>query len=205
MDSLPCQTLPLPFPQAYQAIYRLTQAEALLQQALTTIEQTVGTNTLEFLAAQVQLAAVYSDRVQYSRAEELFRRDLALRTHLWESEDSHPLQTLEGLGKSHRNLGHYDSARGLLESVLRIADGGTRIDIPSVQANLAIILADQGDYMAAQQLFQTVIVNRQAQLPLRHPDTLLALHNLATNHWNLGHNETAETLYEQVLILECSP
>jgi serine/threonine protein kinase len=109
------------------------------------------------------------------------------------------------LGKSLRDLGHYDQAETVLTNAQRSLEISLGRDDPaslSAMQELAKVYSFQCKYAAAEALFKEVLQVRTAKLEAGHPVTLVAKHNLALLYRLQGRNAEAEMLFNDLLQLQ---
>jgi tetratricopeptide (TPR) repeat protein len=106
------------------------------------------------------------------------------------------------LGRSLRELGHYEQAQPLLEQARRTREDQLGADHPDTLAtkhNLAELYYYQGKYDRAEPLRQELVQAFTAKLGADHPNTLNNKNNLATLYQAQGKHNQAEPLLQEVV------
>ncbi len=129
-----------------------------------------------------KLAAFHRARGQYSRAEPLLRRALAI----WESSlgDKHPdvALALGEVASIHQLQGAHARAEPLLRRALAIQEaalGATHPEVALTLGRLASVHQQQGAHDRAAPLLQRTLAIQEATLGRAHPDVAFTLNQLA--------------------------
>lgn len=151
-----------------------------------------------------QTGAYLRERGQYTEAEPLLLRSLAIRKQ--QLGETHPdtATSLNDLANLYRQQGKYEQAEPLYQRALAIREqqlGETHPDTAKSLSNLAILYAEQGKYKQAEPLLQQALTLQEQHLGLQHPAIATSLHNLAELYRLQGKYEQAELLYQRSLTI----
>jgi tetratricopeptide (TPR) repeat protein len=141
-------------------------------------------------------------RGQYTNAEAIFQRALAIRTNVLGKEHSDTLTSMNNLAQTLYAQGDLAVARTLQEQVLRARArllGKEHPNTLTSMNNLAQTLYAQGDLAGARRLEEQVLEAMARLLGKEHPNTLTSMNNLAQTLYAQGDLAEARTLQEQVL------
>jgi len=144
-------------------------ASAYYQRALEINEKAYGPDSLNVVAASVNLAIIAADSGDYEHAEASYKRALAIQER--ELGPNHPQFGLnvEGLGVVYRDKGEYARAEPLVLRALAITERSLGVDDPAIArnvSNLAQLYAAQGDYPRALPLLERLVAVQEKNLPL---------------------------------------
>jgi tetratricopeptide (TPR) repeat protein len=181
---------------------RFSDAEPLLQRALTIRERVQGPQHPDAATSLNDLALLYINQGKYAQAELLSQRALAI----WERAlgPDHPdLATgLNNVAALYKHQGKYAQAEPLCQRALAIDEkalGPNHPDVARDLNNLAALYDDQGKYAKAELLYQRVLAIFEKGLGLDHPDVATTLNNLALPYHEQGKYAPAEPLYQRAL------
>jgi nephrocystin-3 len=122
---------------------------------------------------------------------------------VWQLEGKSRIDTAHLLASFLQTAGYYsDFAASLARSCMeaREADSGPEHpDTLDSVNNLAVTLAEQGNYAGAEVLNQRALAGREKRLGPEHPDTLHSVNNLANLMADQGDYAGAEVLYRRAL------
>jgi tetratricopeptide (TPR) repeat protein len=142
------------------------------------------------------------NRGQYTNAEPIFQRALAIRTKAFGKEHPDTLTSRINLAETLYAQGDLAGARALEEQVLEARArllGKEHPDTLNSMNNLAQTLYAQGDLAGARALEEQVLEAMARLLGNEHPNTLTSMNNLAQTLYAQGDLAGARTLQEQVL------
>ncbi|KAF7539263.1 hypothetical protein G7054_g2243 [Neopestalotiopsis clavispora] len=161
------------------------------------IEQNYCTDEVAVAELSYRVGRSYSQLGRYKDAEDMFRRSIELRTPFEDGQAS-VRKTLVSLGNSLRMQGKYQDAedicRALLDSEEAVQEMGDNL-----LHNLANVVAEQGRYQEAGQLYQQALENDLSKLAPDNPSTLLTMNNMAKNLVHQGKLSEGEEIFRRTL------
>jgi serine/threonine protein kinase len=150
------------------------------------------------------MGTVYFNLGLYSRAEELQRGAVEIRSRVLRSDDVDTLKSMSSLGATLHEEGHYAEAERLHRQVLetrRRVLGPDHSDTLHSINNLASSLEEQGRNAEAEKLLRQAVDIERRVLGPEHPDTLWAMDDLANSLANQGHYAESEKLRREEIDL----
>ncbi|MGH6848648.1 MAG: tetratricopeptide repeat protein, partial [Methylocella sp.] len=165
-----------------QTVGRYSEAEPLLQRALSIREKTLGSDHPDVGESVNNLAQLYAAQGQYAKAEPLHQRALAIAEKALGPEHPHVAASLNNLALLYDAQGKYAQAEPLYRRALVISEKTMGPEDPSVGTclnNLAEHYRTQGKYAQAEPLYQRAIAIVEKTLGPEHPDEAKSLNNLA--------------------------
>jgi tetratricopeptide (TPR) repeat protein len=181
-----------------------TQAAPLLQQALTIIERSLGSDHSYLGDILNCLAQLYRDQGRSEEAEPLFQRALVIREKALGLDHPNTGITLNNLANLNRAQGRYKEAELLYQRSLAIKEKVLPPDHPEIAntlGNLALLYYNQGHYKDAEPLYQRTLTIVEKALPPDHPNIANALAGLAHLYRDQRRYEEAEPLYQRALAI----
>jgi len=158
---------------------------------------------LEMTALVLNDLAGYAwGRAEYSTAEPLFQRALAIREKALGPDHPYIATSLNNLALLYHNQGRYDQAEPLHQRALAIMEKALGPDHPATAAslnNLAALYNNRSRYDQAEPLCRRALAIWEKALGPDHPDTASSLDNLAVLYYNQGRYDQAEPLYRRAL------
>ena len=151
-----------------------------------------------------QTAAYLRIRAQYTEAEPLYKKALAIWEQTLGPEHSHTAACLNNLALLYERLGKYEQAEPLYQRALAIWQKVLDPLDPTLAIclnNLAQLYRFQGKYQQAEPLYQQSLAIRKQVWGMHHENTATAYHNLAAMYDEQGKYEQAEPLYQQALTI----
>ena len=149
-----------------------------------------------------RLASWFSEKIQWSAAEALYRRALEGREKALGAEHPDTLMSVNNLGGLLSDKGDYEGAEALYRRALEgneKALGAEHPDTLNTVNNLGILLSDKGDYEGAEALYRRALEGNEKALGAEHPSTLSSVNNLGNLLRNKGDYEGAEALHRRAL------
>ena len=134
------------------------------------------------------LAYWFSEKIQWSETEALYRRALEGYEKALGAEHPDTLSSVNNLGSLLRNKGDYEGAAALYRRALEGKEKALGAEHPSTLSsvnNLGSLLSDKGDYEGAEALYRRALEGREKALGAEHPETLRNASNLG---WLLNEN-----------------
>ena len=181
-----------------------TEAESLLQQALSIREQVLEPEHSDTATTLNTLAWLYYAQGKYEQAEPLYQKALVMRERVLGSMHPDTAITLDGLAWLYHRQGKYEQAELLLRRALAIDEqllGLKHPDTATTLNHLAGLYERQGKYKQAEQLLERSQDIYERVLGLEHPVTAQNLHNLAWLSYAQGKYERAELLFLQAIMI----
>jgi CHAT domain-containing protein/Tfp pilus assembly protein PilF len=174
----------------------------LAERALEIRERLLGTEHRDVAAAINSLAAGYSGKGGYVKAESLCRRALDIREKTLGKDHPDTAQSLNHLAVIYSFQGKYAEAEPHYKRALDIREKALGKDHPDTATslnNLALGYVTQGKYVEAEPLHRRALDIREKALGKDHPDTAISLNNLGLVYDYQGKYEEAESLYKRAL------
>ncbi len=141
---------------------------------------------------------------QYTEAEPLYQRALAIREKKLGADHPDTAQSLNNLAELYRSQGKYEQAEPLYQRALAIREkklGADHPDMAQSLNDLALLYHSQGKYEQAEPLYQRALAIREKKLGADHPDMAQSLNNLAELYRSQSKYEQAELLYQRALAI----
>ncbi len=176
------------------------QAVPLLEGALESRREVLGTEHLETADSQVNLAFLYWQHGRFDDAIPLYEQSIDTRRRLLGPDHPDLADSLSGLGIVYWNQGRYDDAEPLYRRSLEIRERALGKHHPKVATsldNLAIVYKDQQRLDAAEPLYRRAVRLREKALGADHPDVAISLNNLGELLFDQQRFTEARPLYER--------
>jgi tetratricopeptide (TPR) repeat protein len=151
------------------------------------------------------LAVVLGARAQYSEAEPLNRRALAIDEKNLGPDHPRVAIDLNNLAELYRKQGKYSEAEPLFKRALAIDEKALGPDHPRVAIdlnNLAELYRKQGKYSEAEPLFKRALAIDEKELGPDHPNVAIRLNNLAELYQDQDLLSEAEPLLKRSLAID---
>jgi tetratricopeptide (TPR) repeat protein len=184
---------------------RCTEAEPLLQRALSLNERVLGVEHPDTATNLNNLGDLYWMQGKHTEAELLYQRALSLRERVLGVEHPDLARSLNSLAVLYREQGKYTEVEPLYQRALTIQErvlGTEHPDTSSTLNNLAVLYRAQGKYAQAEILYQRALAIRERVLGDEHPNLAESLNNLAVLYRVQGKYAQAETLYQRALAIQ---
>jgi tetratricopeptide (TPR) repeat protein len=180
------------------------QCERLLPHAMVaaTLAEEVGFESGAMARLLHQTGIYLCHRAQYSEAEPLYRRALAIREKTMERNHLDIAMSLNNLAALCRDQERYDEAEALYRRAVAIREqvlGPDHPETAEVLNNLAVSYRNQGRSKEALPLFQRALAIREQALGPDHLSTAYSLSSLAVLYSKQGHHVDAERLFLRAL------
>ncbi|MGK7311568.1 MAG: tetratricopeptide repeat protein [Candidatus Longimicrobiales bacterium M2_2A_002] len=149
-----------------------------------------------------EIGQVYLNRGEYDRAEEVFRRVLALREAAIGPAAPATATALRHLGDAVRRRLGYDEAEALYRRALAIRSrtvGESHPEYADVLVGLASLATLRGDLASALSIYERAFRIRRSALGPEHPLVAESLRLLAVTRRRLGNYPRATALYTEAL------
>jgi class 3 adenylate cyclase/tetratricopeptide (TPR) repeat protein len=143
-------------------------------------------------------------RGEFSTAEELCKRALAIREKALGPEHPNVADSLSNLALGYREQARYEEAEPLYKRARAIREKALGLEHPDFAHslnNLAHVYWCQGRNEEALPLYQRALAIREKALGPEHPLVADSLNNLANVHDDQGRYEEAEPLYQRALAI----
>lgn len=176
---------------------RFDEAISLEIKVLAILEKELGPNDLVFGDAVHNLALLYDEIQDYTRAEPLHKRALAIRERALGLEHPRVADALNSLALSYDKKGDYERAKPLYQQALAIREKVVGKHHPTVAAmlhNLADLYEAQGDYAHAEAMHRRALAIWEESVGRLHPDFATSLSSLAGLYEVKGDYARAEAL-----------
>lgn len=184
---------------------RYLEAEKMIKESLEEAEK-FGTDSSRYAASLNELAELDRIRGQYSEAEPLYRKALAIRQRSLGMEDPDLAQSLNDLALLLEDKGKYLEAEPLLRQALEIWKKKPGEESPQVAQglnNLARDLFERGKYAESDQLARRSLEIREKVLGPDNPDVAQSLVTLGRLYFKTGKfSEAKKTLLRSLDIRE---
>ena len=138
----------------------------------------------------------------YSRAEEAFRKALAVFEEALGPDHPNTLTSRHNLALAYQSAGHVDEAIALNEATLKQFESKLGPDHPEtlrIRNNLTLAYYSAGRVAEALPLFESTLRLRESKLGPDHPETLQSRNNLAGTYCAVGRVAEAIPLFELTL------
>jgi tetratricopeptide (TPR) repeat protein/DNA-binding XRE family transcriptional regulator len=182
-----------------------TQAEALLQKALSIRQHLLEPLHPDTALTLNDLGMLYLAQGKYQQAEPLLQKALAIRTQVLSSEHRDTATGLNNLALLSYAQGRYFQAEQLYEQALQIRMSLFGPDHPSVakcQGNLAQVYTELGKYKRAESLYLEALAIQMQTLGPDHPDLAQTFNNLGLVYRSQGEYSQAEGYYQRALNIQ---
>ncbi len=183
---------------------RYSEAEPLLQRALSVGEQMVDSEHSLVSETCYKLGMLYLQQGKYAEAEPLLQRALSIREQTLGVDHSQVATSLNGLGILYVDQGKYTEAESLYARALSIQErvlGTDHSQVAMLLNSLAELYREQGKYKQAEALFQRALRIWEQDLGSDHPRVAYPLNNLALLYREQGKYKQAEALFRRALCI----
>ena len=181
---------------------RITEAQPLCSKALEIREKVFGPYSLEVARSLDNLGLIDDYECKFSKAEEVFKRALAIHA-VSETRDEEALATvLNNLGNCYFAQSRYGEAEPLYRRALSMRERLLRPDHRDRATSLndlARLHEARGEYGEAEKLYEDSLQMREKLLGPEHEDVAISLSNLANLYSLQGQEEKALPLYHRAL------
>ena len=151
-----------------------------------------------------QMAYYLERRAQYTQAEPLYQRALAICEKQLGPEHHETAICLDNLANVYREQRKYEQAVPLTQRALAIFEkqlGPEHHETATCLDNLAGLYREQRKYEQAEPLFQRALMIREKWLSPEHPSIANSLNNLAELNRAKGKYKQAEPLFQRALMI----
>jgi len=182
----------------------ITQAEALLKDALALVEQAFEPDHPQVAVSLTSLADFYRTQRRLGEAEPLYQRALQIREAILGPTYPTVATSLNRLGVLYYEQGRWAEAEPLYQQALQIREAALGPMHPTVATslnNLGLLYRDQGRWGEAETLLQRGLHLRETVLGPTHPDVAQSLTTLGLLYWDQRHWGEAEVLLQRALQL----
>jgi CHAT domain-containing protein/Tfp pilus assembly protein PilF len=180
------------------------EALALAERVLAIRERILGADHLDVALALSNLANIYYNGDEYTKAEPLYRRVLAIREKALGTEHPQVAVTLGNLANLYNKRGEYAKAESLFERGLAIWEKAREPEasrLASFLNGLAGLYYNRGEYAKAEPLYERTLAIWEKSLGTEHLNVAIALDNLAYVCEAKGEYTKAELLFERALAI----
>jgi CHAT domain-containing protein/tetratricopeptide (TPR) repeat protein len=181
------------------------QAIVLHEERLPLLIALVGEDHLRTGISLNDLAVLYYNQGQYTQAEPLFKRVLAIRERALGPDHLDVAISLNNLALMiYATQGQYAQAEPLLKRVLAIREkylDPNHHDIAMSLNKLAVLYYNQGQYTQAEPLFKRALAINEKSLGPDNHEVILSLNDLGTLYLIQSQYAEAEPLYKRALAI----
>ena len=151
-----------------------------------------------------RIAIYLEEHAQYTQAELLYQRALAIYEKALPSDSSDTATILNNLANLYRSQGRNEEAEPLYQRALAIDEKTLPPDHPDTATtlhSLAYLYQNQGRDEEAEPLYQRALAIKEKVLGTEHPSIGITLNNLASLYWEQGRYEEIEPLLHRALAI----
>ena len=173
-----------------------------MEKSLDISRRALGEEHRDTAGRYASLAVVLAHQEEYTEAEPLAERALAIRTCLLGEDHIDTAASCNILAFILNSQGKYAAAQPLFETALEVRKhilGNDHPDTANIRNNTAFNLMAQANYAAAQPLFESALDSRLRVLGENHPATAWSYGNLGSNLKYQGRYAEAQVVCEKAL------
>ena len=182
-----------------------TKDISVLMDMITKYEKSGDFQSKEYSTLINNLAGLYLDQNNYSKAEPLYLQSIAIDKKILGENHPDYSTSLNNLALLYVEKGEYQKAEPLYLQSLAIDKkilGENHPDYITSLNNLALLYVEKGEYQKAEPLYLQSLTIRKNVLGESHPDYSTSLNNLALLYVEKGENQKAEPLYLQSIAID---
>ena len=145
------------------------------------------------------------ERAQYSEAEPLLQKALAIRQRVLGSEHVDVAGDMNSLAGLYSDVGKYAQAETLYHQARNMRErilGPAHPDVATTMNDLGLLYREQGRFAQAEPFLERALTLRIEALGTEHVDVAGSFNNLALIYGDLGKYRDSEALYQQALTIE---
>lgn len=179
------------------------EALQIAERVLETRERILGEH-YQIAYSLEDIAAIKMALLEYSAAEPMLLKALALREKFQGADHPSVGKTLSSLGRLSRLRGNYKGAEDYYSRALGIwrrTLGSEHIETAKLMGNLAMIYRMRGDYESAERDIREALKVLEKRLGAEHPDVAWSTQNLAIVLQDRGSYMEAEKSYLKALAI----
>ncbi len=179
------------------------KAESLFNESkLIKLSSRLGDNHPETLKQMKTLAIAYHESGEYIKASDLEQIILENNKIRFGKINSITIESMLSLAETMRLLGDFKKARSLLKEIIEIQNTNLLDNDLNlrIEAELANILIQQGEYAQAQSIYERILVFRRNKFGDDHRITLTTMNNLAVVLFDQGKYLEAAELQEKLVL-----
>jgi CHAT domain-containing protein/Tfp pilus assembly protein PilF len=191
--------------EALRKAFRWKEAAAVHEKAVAKALVAYGPTDPSTAALMNNLAGLYQEMGQDTKAELLYLRSLKIKESRLGKDHPSVATALHNLAGVYKSRGAYAKAEPLYLRSLKIDESRLGKDHPEVAASLnslAGLYQAMGAYAKAELLYQRSLKIFEKKLGKDHPSVANALNNLAALYHSMGEHAKAEPLYQRCLEIE---
>lgn len=177
-----------------------TSAEPSLRATIQAFDGSEGAG-LEHVAALLKMGGLKRESGDYSEAEELFQRALAVGERALDPDNPALLPVLTSLAAAQVMCGKLEGAEVLVTRALAVSENGIAErdpDLVILLNDLACLCLQESAHAVAEPLLLRLLALKRSK-GADHPEVATVLASLATARQALGRHESAEELWRRVL------
>jgi eukaryotic-like serine/threonine-protein kinase len=191
--------------EVYENLGLFSRAHELLTHAVDLCQQTLGSNHLDTIHAQDDLAWNLTESGRYTEAEKLQRELVQRARHVLGAEHPETLLLTNRLAGTLMNVGKNAESEALYREVFEIRSrrlGPLNEETLKVAFNLALAIYQQGRGAEAEKLLRDTLRKQQQTLGADYPDTLMCMRALAQVLDDESQFSESEALSRQAVEME---
>lgn len=189
----------------YDGLGLFEPARAMLEKALETRRQALGSDHPDVASTLSQLGTVWWHKGDFGKAETFMKEALAINVKRFGPEAVEVAPGLHNMGNLYWSGGKYAEARGVLERCLAIREkalGPDHADVAATLNSLGAIAYKEGDLKKAADIWSRTLAIREKTLGPDHPYLAQTLNNLAICYTYTGDPGRAVPLLERVVLIQ---
>lgn len=152
-----------------------------------------------------KVAVVYVTRGNYKKAQEYYRKALAICERILGTQHSNTATIYNNIALVYFWQAEYEKAQEYYEKALEISEqvlGTYHHETATTYSNLGMVFYAQSEYEKAKEYNKKALAIRKRILGSNHPDTAVAYNNVALPYDALGEYETAQEYYAKALAIQ---
>jgi len=190
--------------RVYQRLGRYSQADSLLNRALTVRQSHFEAPHPDIAESLHHLGSLKEEAGDYAHAESLLTTALAQQQRLFEGPHPEIIETQHTLATLLYSNGEYDQAEPLFRRTLAMRKATLGDRDPAVISslnNLGVLLQRTGRHEEAEAFYRQALTARRERFGAEHPKVATSLHNLATLLEERGKLDAAEEMHREALAI----
>ena len=188
--------------QTFVVLHEYTEAEKILEHAISVFKKTVGPDSPDLAMAMCNLGEVYLMLKQDQKGEQTIAEALSIFRNKLKPEDMRVLITADNLAEVYVKHGKLKEAEDLQKSVIatmeKLVGKGVHPDLCVALNNLAQTLYKEKKYSEAEPMLKRCIDMNAAIYGEKHIKTVHAIGNYASFLKETGRAEESEKLLKQI-------
>jgi hypothetical protein len=177
------------------------------RRAVVLAEKNADPNGMDYQAAQIILAKLYTLEEQYEQAETLYKSAIERLETTLGPDDPTVGTNVDNLAGLYRRMERYAESESLYVRSLAISEkhyGPDHLDAAYTLNNLGVLYEVQGRYEEAEDMFKHSLAIREKALGPNHPAVANCLRNLAAVYRDTNRDAEADALEERASKIDAS-